>query len=100
MSGIDLADLRHRLGITIYSLESWYFGDDLAATTLKEHFHVASLDGLGLGDYNCGVIAAGSLLKYLYETQKTTLDHMTTIEPYSTGNSWCLTVPQDEIWNW
>ena len=85
MSGIDLADLRHRLGITIYSLESWYFGDDLAATTLKEHFHVASLDGLGLGDYNCGVIAAGSLLKYLYETQKTTLDHMTTIEPYSTG---------------
>ena len=85
MSGIDLEDLRHRLGITIYSLESWYFGDDLAATTLKDHFHVASLDGLGLGDYNCGVIAAGSLLKYLYETQKTTLDHMTTIEPYSTG---------------
>ena len=26
---------------------------------------------LGLADYNCGVIAAGALLKYLYETQKT-----------------------------
>ncbi len=38
-----------------------------------------------LADYNCGVIAAGALLKYLYETQKTTLDHMTAIEPYSTG---------------
>ena len=85
MSGIDLEDLRHRLGITIYALDAWYFGDELAVTTLQEHFHVASLDGLGLADYNCGVIAAGALLKYLYETQKTTLDHMTAIEPYSTG---------------
>ena len=85
VSGIDLEDLRHRLGITIYSLDAWYFGDELASDTLKKHFHVASLDGLGLGDYNCGVIAAGALLKYLYETQKTSLDHMTTIEPYSTG---------------
>ncbi len=85
VSGIDLEDLRHRLGITMYSLEAWYFGDELAENTLKEHFHVTSLDGLGLSDYNCGVIAAGALLKYLYETQKTTLDHMTSIEPYSTG---------------
>ena len=85
VSGIDLEDLRHRLGITIYALDAWYFGDELAVTTLQEHFHVASLDGLGLADYNCGVIAAGALLKYLYETQKTTLDHMTAIEPYSTG---------------
>ena len=85
VSGIDLEDLRHRLGITIYALDVWYFGDELAVTTLQEHFHVASLDGLGLADYNCGVIAAGALLKYLYETQKTTLDHMTAIEPYSTG---------------
>ena len=85
VSGIDLEDLRHRLGITIYSLDSWYFGDELAVTTLKDHFHVSSLEGLGLMDYNCGVIAAGALLKYLYETQKTSLAHMTTIEPYSTG---------------
>ena len=46
---------------------------------LKEHFHAASLEGMGLGDYNCGVIAAGALLKYLYETQKTSLAHITHI---------------------
>ena len=29
-----------------------------------------TLEGLGLEDYNCGAIAAGALLQYLYETQK------------------------------
>ena len=85
MSGVDLEDLKHRLGITIYSLDAWYFGDDLAVSTLLEHFHVASLGGLGLEDYDCGVIAAGALLKYLYETQKTSLAHMSKITPYSTN---------------
>ena len=85
MSGIDLEDLKHRLGITIYALDAWYFGDDLAQSTLLTHFHVASLGGLGLEDYDCGVIAAGALLKYLYETQKTSLTHMSKITPYSTN---------------
>ena len=46
---------------------------------------MASTDGLGLEDYDCGVIAAGSLLKYLQELQKTSLEHMTKLEPYSTS---------------
>jgi DNA mismatch repair protein MutS len=85
MSSVDVDDLKHRLAITIYALDAWYFGDDMTRQTLLDHFHVSNLQGLGLGDYDCGVIAAGTLLKYLYETQKTTLSHMTTIEPYSTG---------------
>ena len=83
--GIDLDDLKNRLGIVIYNLESWYFGDELAKTTLLEHFHTATLQSLGLEDYDCGVIAAGALLKYLYETQKTSLAHMSHIQPYSTN---------------
>ena len=70
MSGVDIEDLRHRLKITIYALETWYFGDELAETTLLTHFKVKSLEALGLADYDCGMIAAGALLKYLYETQK------------------------------
>ena len=85
MSGVDLDDLKHRLGITIYSLDAWYFGDELAVSTLLDHFQVAGLGGLGLEDYDCGVIAAGALLKYLYETQKTSLAHMSKITPYSTN---------------
>lgn len=85
MSGVDIEDMRHRLKITIYALETWYFGDELAENTLKEHFKVKSLEALGLADYNCGTIAAGALLKYLYETQKNNLEHISAIHPYSTG---------------
>ncbi len=85
MSSVDLDDLRHRLGITIYALDAWYFGDETAVPTLLSHFKAASLEGLGLADYDCGVIAAGALMKYLYETQKNSLDHISRIQPYSTN---------------
>ena len=49
------------------------------------HFHIQSLLGLGLEDYDCGVIAAGALLKYLYETQKNSLANILEIHPYSIG---------------
>ena len=85
MSGTDLEDLKNRLGIAIYSLDSWYFDDAMCTRTLKDHFKVSSLEGLGLSDYNCGMIAAGALLSYLYETQKTSLSHLTGIVSYTTG---------------
>ena len=85
MSGMDLDDLKNRLGIAIYSLDAWYFDDAMCEKVLKEHFKVSTLEGLGLGDYNCGVIAAGALMQYLYETQKTSLDHLTHITGYATG---------------
>ena len=37
------------------------FDDELCRRTLKDHFHVGSLEGLGVGDYDCGIIAAGAL---------------------------------------
>lgn len=85
MSGMDLEDMKNRLGITIYSLESWYFDDEICKSKLMEHFKVSSLQGLGLADYDCGVISAGALLQYLLETQKNDLSHMTHITPYTTG---------------
>ncbi len=85
MSGIDLEEMRHRLKITIYALDTWYFGEELAETTLKEHFHVKSMTALGLSDYDCGRIAAGALLKYLYETQKNGLDNILALHPYAIG---------------
>ncbi len=85
MSGIDLEDLKNRLNIVIYSLEAWYFSDETAKGILLEHFKINNLNGLGLSDYECGTIAAGALLKYLYETQKNSLSHMSRLQLYSTG---------------
>ena len=86
MSGMNLDDLKNRLGITIYSLDAWYFDDALCRKTLMEHFQVKSLQGLGLEDYDCGMIAAGALLKYLEETQKNSLSHLSRLTTYTTGN--------------
>ena len=85
MSSLDIEMLRSRLRITVTALDSWYFTDDIVKNTLLTHFHVKQLDGLGLTDYLSGTLAAGALLKYLYETQMNDLEHMTEIHPYSTG---------------
>ena len=85
MSGVDLDDLRNRLGLAVYALDAWYFDDGLCVKALKEHFKVNSLEGLGLTDFNCGQISAGALLQYLYETQKNSLAHLSHISTYTTG---------------
>ena len=68
VSGVDVDDLRNRL----------------CKQTLLEHFKISSLEGLGLADYDSGVIAAGSLFRYLLDTQKNTMEHMNKIIPYTT----------------
>jgi DNA mismatch repair protein MutS len=83
MSGIDIEDLKNRLGICIFPQEDWYFDDEHCRRTLKEHFHVSSMEGLGIQDYDSGIIAAGALFQYLTTTQKTGLSHMTSIHPYT-----------------
>ena len=85
LSTLNIEMLRNRLGITVTALDSWYFTDDTAKGILLDHFHVRQLDGLGLADYLSGTLAAGALLKYLYETQMNGLEHMTNIKPYSTS---------------
>ena len=86
MSGISLDEMKDRYHFAVFAVDSHYFQDESCRKVLKEHFKVNGLEGLGLGDYDSGVIAAGAVLQYLYETQKTTMDHLTSIVPYSTGN--------------
>lgn len=85
ISGISLDELKERCRLTISTPEPRLFLEENCRRTLREHFKVGNLEGLGLGDYDSGIIAAGAVLQYLYETQKSTLGHMTTIVPYSTA---------------
>ncbi len=82
VSGYDIEDLKNRLGITVYSLASHYFDEEGSRRNLMKHFKVNSLSGLGIEDFPSGMIAAGALLTYLYETQKTSLAHFTHLYPY------------------
>ena len=85
VSGVDLDELKNRYQVAISALDSHFFSDESCKKVLKEHFKVGSLSGLGLDDYPTGVIAAGAVMEYMYETQKSTLEHITGITPYSTG---------------
>ncbi|MBD5516117.1 MAG: DNA mismatch repair protein MutS [Lachnospiraceae bacterium] len=85
VSGYEIDDLKDRLGVTVYSLQSHYFDEDHCRKILMRHFHVNTLSGLGIEDFPTGLIAAGALLQYLYETQKTSLAHFTHLYPYLTN---------------
>lgn len=83
VSGVDIDDMKNRMGICVYTLDPWYFDEDLCNRTLKDHFKMLNLNGLGLEDYTTATLAAGALFQYLYETQKNSLTHMTSINVYS-----------------
>lgn len=83
VSGIDIQRLKNINNLVLSPLEPWYFDDDLCIRSLKEHFTVTTLDGLGLKDYTIGVIAAGSIMQFLIETQKSSLSHITKVTPYT-----------------
>ena len=85
VSGFDVADLKSRLHISVNALESHMFDDDGCRRILMKHFKVNTLIGLGIEEFPTGILAAGALLQYLYDTQKTDLEHFTHIYPYLTS---------------
>jgi len=85
VSGVDFEDLQGRLGVAVSAVDSWHFDEERCKETLKRHFKVGSLAGLGLDNYSIGVVAAGAVMQYLEETQKISLDHITKIHPYISG---------------
>lgn len=86
VSGIDIEDLKGRLHIAVYPLEPHYFDEDRCRKSLLKHFHVTTLQGMGIEDFPSGLIAAGSLMLYLTDTQKTSLEHFTHLYPYLTSH--------------
>lgn len=85
VSGISIEDMRNRLRIAVNALEAHYYDEDGAKKLLKKHFKVAGLTGLGIEDFPVGILAAGALLRYLYETQKSSMSNITHIYPYLTS---------------
>ena len=58
---------------------------------LMEHFHLQTLVSLGLDDsFHDAVCAAGSLMQYLNNTQKNTLEHITHIQVYQGSHKMLL----------
>ncbi len=62
-----------------FFLEDWVYQTDYAYETLIKHFNTKTLKGFGVEDLYEGIIASGSILHYLGETQHHKLQHITSI---------------------
>ncbi len=62
-----------------FNLEDWVYQPDYANETLLKHFDTKSLKGFGVENLNEGIIASGSILHYLAETQHNKLEHISSI---------------------
>lgn len=82
LSGINIDELKQKINVTIYSLDSWCYDDENAINRLKNHFKVDSLAGYGLDEYPVGTIASGATLNYLFEMQKSDLSNIRSVETY------------------
>jgi len=67
----------------ITKLDQWVFSHDYAMEVLTRHFKTSSLKGFGCENLSVGISAAGALLHYLQETQKTDLSYVRNLKPYS-----------------
>ncbi len=78
------------LAVSRTTADDWIFTLDYAERRLLEHFGVMSLDGFGCQGRRLAVTAAGAILHYLKETQKTALKHIDHLRFYEIGSSMAL----------
>ncbi len=80
--------LRDEVSTTEESASAYQYQN--ASETLCQHFGLQDLSPLGLTDeYRLGACAAGALMRYLSDTQKNALEHMTGLRIYQ-GNETML----------
>ena len=61
---------------SIFYFDDWVFNKDFALEKIKYHFDVSTLKGFGISESNVGLLACGSILHYLDETQHKKLEHI------------------------
>ncbi len=69
--------------IRITKIDEWIFNYDYANDILKDQFKTKTLKGFGVENLDSGLIAAGSVLNYLRDTQKANLSHINKIARYN-----------------
>ncbi len=70
------ANLRRCVGAPCVSRAPWAFEARAATELLHKQFDVNTLAGFGVAEYTPAISAAGAILDYLNETQKTAIGHI------------------------
>jgi len=71
----------------------WHFDLDSATRLLCAQFQTRDLSGFGCDDFPLGAAAAGALLQYVNDTQKTALPHLSTITVEHTADALVMDAP-------
>ena len=75
-------------GLLITERAPWCFAANQAREVLLKHFETRTLEGFDLGEEDsAGITAAGALLEYVQETQRSALGHVLKLEPYRRGSA-------------
>jgi DNA mismatch repair protein MutS len=82
-----LASLGQIPGMLLTERASWCFVPEQALKVLLEHFGTSTLEGFDVDQQAAGITAAGVLLAYVQETQKSSLNHIVRLEPYRRGTN-------------
>ena len=73
--------------MVLTSRAPWCFVPDNARNVLLKHFQTSTLEGFDLDSDSLGITAAGALMEYVEETQKSSLGHIVRLEQYRRGSS-------------
>ncbi|WP_437188507.1 DNA mismatch repair protein MutS [Planctomicrobium sp. SH668] len=75
-------------GTIVTERPAWSFAAQHCREVLLKHFETKTLEGFDLtDDESACVTAAGALLEYVQETQRSALGHIAKLEPYRRGSS-------------
>jgi len=72
--------------ICITERKSAIYQKEASLDLLHSHFGVLTLDGFGCGHFTVGILAAGALLEYILETQKSAIHHIEKLTPLDIGS--------------
>ena len=72
------------------TLDDWVYEGDYGYKLLTEHFETHSLKGYGVEDLEIAHVAAGALLHYMQETQKSSLRHIKRLYTYENADYMAL----------
>ena len=70
----------------LHFCEDWTFSHTEAYGQLVKHFQTSSLEGYGCETLSLAISAGGALIRYIQETQKSALKHVSTINIFNIHN--------------
>ncbi len=84
---VDTLESNSNQRTVIHRQPPWWYELETATSTLTEQFGTRDLSGFGCSDMTAAVMAAGCLLQYVKNTQRTALPHISSLQTIKTSDA-------------